>query len=67
MVSSNLILSARQGNRQALELLLAECQPDIQRYALTMKEIADRLHISVANAKVRLHRARFLVREYLLS
>jgi RNA polymerase sigma factor (sigma-70 family) len=34
---------------------------------LTMKEISLQLNITVQNAKVRLHRARFLVREYLLS
>ena len=34
---------------------------------LTMKEIAGRLEITTANAKVRLHRARFLVREYFLA
>jgi len=34
---------------------------------LTMREIASRLDITIENAKVRLHRARFLVREYFLA
>ena len=75
-VENDLRLSYRSADQLRLELADAiGSLPPIHREALllrdfeelTMKEIAARLGITVENAKVRLHRARYLVREYLLK
>lgn len=75
-VENDLRLSYRSTDQLRLELADAiGSLPPIHREALllrdfeelTMKEIAARLGITVENAKVRLHRARYLVREYLLK